>query len=178
MKKIFKVFLLISVLLTILGCGNDKSPKPLETKFIGTYIDDSWDNIKRVVNLDSSGKNLFISYEHIDSKTIKGKSITDDKITLEIENALFIFDKENNKYILNEETIKNVKATRTRITNMYKNTSITQSFSTYKEFKDKTNAEGIAVEIKVNDTRKEVLLDVYVTGAYGQFINFIEGYKQ
>ena len=30
----------------------------------------------------------------------------------------------------------------------------------------------------VNDTRKEVLLDVYVTGAYGQFINFIEGYKQ
>ena len=131
MKKIFKVFLLISVLLTILGCGNDKSPKPLEAKFIGTYIDDSWDNIKRVVNLDSSGKNLFISYEHIDSKTIKGKSITDDKITLEIENALFIFDKENNKYILNEETIKNVKATRTRITNMYKNTSISQSFSTY-----------------------------------------------
>jgi len=130
MKKIFKVFLLISVLLTILGCGNDKSPKPLEAKFIGTYIDDSWDNIKRVVNLDSSGKNLFISYEHIDSKTIKGKSITDDKITLEIENALFIFDKENNKYILNEETIKNVKATRTRITNMYKNTSISQSFST------------------------------------------------
>ena len=178
MKKIFKVFLLISVLLTILGCGNDKSPKPLETKFIGTYIDDSWDNIKEVINLNLSGKNLFISYEHINSRAIKGKSITDDKITLEIENALFTFDKENNKYILNEETIKNVKATRTRITNMYKNTSITQSFSTYKEFKDKTNAEGIAVEIKVNDTRKEVLLDVYVTGAYGQFINFNERYKQ
>ena len=52
MKKIFKVFLLISVLLTILGCGNDKSPKPLETKFIGTYIDDSWDNIKEFINLN------------------------------------------------------------------------------------------------------------------------------
>ena len=73
MKKIFKVFLLISVLLTILGCGNDKSPKPLETKFIGTYINDSWDNIKEVVNLNLSGKNLFISYEHINSREKKRK---------------------------------------------------------------------------------------------------------
>ncbi|WP_035937147.1 hypothetical protein, partial [Fusobacterium necrophorum] len=94
MRKILRVLFLISILSAILGCGKDNSPKPLNTKFIGTYIDDSHKDIKDIVTLDLSGKNLYITYEQIDDGTIKGKSILEDKIVLEIENALFTFDKE------------------------------------------------------------------------------------
>ncbi|MDD7411497.1 hypothetical protein [Fusobacterium gastrosuis] len=177
MKIIFRFTLVIALLFILLGC-NKNSPKPLETKFIGTYIDDSWEKVKEVAELNLSGKTLFITYSHINSRAIEGKTIIDEKITIEIENALFNFDKENNKYILNEETIKNVKATKFQIVNLYKNTTVENTYNTYKEFKEKTNSDGIAVEIKVNDTRKEILLDIYGTGAYSNFISFIEGYKQ
>lgn len=54
MRKILRVLFLISILSAILGCGKDNSPKPLNTKFIGTYIDDSHKGIKDIVTLDLS----------------------------------------------------------------------------------------------------------------------------
>lgn len=178
MRKILKVLFLISMVLTIAGCGKDNSPKPLNTKFIGTYIDDSHKDIKDIVTLDLSGKNLYITYEQIDDGTIKGKSILEDKIVLEIENALFTFDKENNKYLLNEETIKNVIGHREKVTNIYTNEKKSQKYTSFKDFKNQTQSDDVMIEIKVNDTRKEVLLDFYANGAYSNFITFVEGYKQ
>lgn len=162
---------IITALLIFVACGS--SEKPLDDKFVGKYTENyGFKGTRTSITLNKAGKNLLIHYQRAVDTRWNGTVIS--KVTdMEIENALFRYDKESNTYTLVEEKIKNVKAKQSRqdIVNLYKGSS------SWDSYQDLVGDDGhLTITLTVNDTRNEVVLYAYTTG--GKSLNFGNGFKE
>ncbi|PID67439.1 MAG: hypothetical protein CR959_00175 [Fusobacteriales bacterium] len=150
MKKIFKIAILITLILSFIGCGNTK-PEVLDEKFIGTYVS-NLNNYKEIAEINLVGNDLFLDYTEID---INKDNLIVGEAHLKIENALFVYDKKRNTYTLKEDLIQNVEVSKTKVAEKNKE----ESNRPFKEFIENVSVSNLECTIRVNKDRNANILD-------------------
>lgn len=170
-KQWISILGIITALVIFVACGS--SEKPLEDKFQGKYNRKTISKkLRTSVTLHKAGKNLLVHYQEA-TDTRRNGTIIDKSTEMEIENALFRYDKESNTYTLVEEKIKNVKAKQSR----QNVSSLAKGSSSWNSYQELVGDDGhLTITLTVNDTRNEVVLYAYTTG--GKSLNFGNGFKE
>lgn len=169
-NRILKLIFIILMLLIIVACGN--KDKSLDKKFLGTYIEEN-KNLISVVKLENKNETLYIYYE----EKMKDNNIITEKVSIEIDNALFKYDKEKNKYTLNKETIKDLRAKKETY-DFFAHKYETIEYKNYKDYCQAIDLDGITMYFEENKTRNEILLYLWSPDIGVKFISFVGGFKK